>query len=602
MPTIRPTTELDFDQLKSEIINYIKSNPTYSDYNFEGSALNAIADMLAFNTHQNAYYANMVHNEGFIDTAQKRSSVVSKAKELGYTPRSCVCSSAYINLSVLTTNSLNSIVLERGTSFTSSNDNGSHKFLVVNSTSSSYSNNIHIFNNVKILNGALVKNYFKVDTMSNVRSIFKIPNKSIDTSTLRVFVRDSASALEQVEYIISDNVYENKSNSNVFFLQESYDGFYQIFFGGGVIGKQPVDGNVIDIDYFISLDNELADGCREFGFNGSIGSSASIDIITTQVSFGGSDREKIDSIKLNAVRSNSAKERAVTESDYVLMLKEKFNFVKSASVWGGENNIPPVYGKVFISIQPVSGYTISDYVKTQVITPEIKKNSLLTIGIEYADPTYLELFISTKIKFNYTKTTVAISEIESYVKNIIYDYIESISYFNKDYLESTLIGNIMDCDSGVISTTVDKIVGFKISPLTNVKALHTRYINNQILSGSIFSTKFQYYHDNEIVEVVVKEIVGGSVNVITKSGNVELQLLGLYDSSNKLIVDVGTVDLLTGNFNLTITPYSYVSNILIAFKLVENDIMMYRNQILRMEKNSDIQIENNYVLVESYGK
>ena len=402
MSTLRPATELDFDKIKSEIIEFIKTNPVFSDYNFTGSALNAICDILAFNTHTNAYYANMLHNEGFIDTAQKRSSVVSHAKSLGYTPRSSVCSVAFVNITTAATNANEQLFIDRGTSFSSSNDNGSYSFSVVNTSPSKLVNDQHSFVDLKLVNGVYTTNTFSVDTIANVRSIFTIPNSGVDVSTLRVFVRDSISAVEKTEYFLTDNVYELNSTSKVYFIQESYSGFFQIFFGDNVIGIQPSALNVIDIDYFVTLDTNSADGCRLFGFDGTLGASNSINIETTQVSFGGADKESIESVKYNAVKSNSAKGRAVTTSDYVLLLKEKFDFVKTASVWGGEDNVPPIFGKVFISIQPVSGYTISDSVKTDVISPVIRANSLMTIGIEYVDPSYLDLNFRTKIKYNPT--------------------------------------------------------------------------------------------------------------------------------------------------------------------------------------------------------
>ena len=608
MSSTRPITTLDFDQIKSEIINYIKGNNTFSDYNFEGSALNAIIDVLAYNTHTNAFYANMLHNEGFIDTAQKRSSVVSRAKELGYTPRSATCSVSYIDIVATTPNVEFPVTIERGATFTSTNDNGSFNFIVVDDAISNVVNNTHVFNDLKIVNGTQIKNYFTVDTFTNVRSLFTIPNQRIDTSTLRVFVRDSISAVEMVEYLRAENVYELNSNSKVFFLQESYEGYFQIYFGNDVIGKQPLTNNIVAVDYFTADNGTTSDGCRKFDFSGDIGNSSSIDIVTTQISFGGSDKESLESIKYNAMKSNSAKNRSVTVSDYVLILKENFNFIETASVWGGEDNIPPVYGKVFISIQPISGYTVSDAVKNDIITPVLKSNSLLTVGIEYVDPTYLDLQFVTRIKFNNNKTTLTKFNVEILVRNSIIAYVSSISTFNKDYLQSTLISNITKLDSGISSVSIEKKLGFKLTPFLGVMSNHTKVIGNQISVGTVISNKFYTLIEGVSVLVYIKEIPDSFEQIKNIDSTITyLNGLGLY-SDNILVKKIGYVNLSNGKFDMTFKVNAYDTKnrfLTIQFSLVNDNIITSRNQILHLSKSVDSSLgafNNNTVIMENYGK
>ena len=608
MPTIRPATELDFDQIKSEIIDFIKTNPTFSDYNFTGSALNAIVDVLAYNTHTNAYYANMLHNEGFIETAQKRSSVVSRAKELGYTPRSAVCSVAFVNITIPTTDIVDQLYIERGTTFTTVNDNGGFIFSVVDTTPAKVIGSNNTFTNLKLVNGVQATNMYQVDTQSNLRSIFTIPNTSIDTSTLRVFVRDSISAVEKNEYFLADNFFDLTSDSKVYFLQESYNGLFQIYFGDNILGVQPKSSNVIDIDYFVTENFSTSDGCRLFGFEGSIGGNGTINIETSQVSFGGANKEELGSIKFNAIKANSAKGRSVTTSDYVLLLKENFNFIKTVSVWGGEDNLPPVYGKVFISIQPVSGFTISDQVMREVITPVVKSNSLMTIGVEFVDPAYIDLHFKTNIKFNPTKTASSKIEVEGFVKTAISDYITSISTFSKDYLESTLISEISNVDVGIMSVTIDKKVGFKITPLIGVASNLVKYINNEIRSGSILSNRFVVMVAEEEVVVTIREIENSLYSIDNVGGKTTINsLLGLFTDNGVLVKEVGTVDLSNGKFNITLNILSY-SNInrfiSIQFILTGNDVITTRNQILQLASTSEITsgTNNNTVIVENYGK
>lgn len=604
----KPITELDFDQLKAGIIDYIKANPTFSDYNFEGSALNALIDVLAFNTHTNAYYANMQHNEGFLDTAQKRSSVVSRAKELGYTPRSCVCSQAYVNINVGGIPVNTSVSIPRGTVFNSKNDNGIFQFIVADTVSANVIGTSRLFNSVKLINGKQVKNMFTVDALTNIRSIFSIPNKNIDTSTLKVFVRASAGAAEKTEYFLSANSYELTPTSNVYFLQESYDGYYQIYFGNDVMGKQPAVGNVVDVDYIVTDDFSDADGCRTFTFSGTIGTSNSVVVTTTQLSFGGSDKELIDSIKYNARKSNSARERSVTVDDYALMLKKQFNFIKSVSVWGGEDNVPPVYGKVFVSIQPLGGFAVSTAVKRDIIEPTIRKSSLLTILPEFVDPTYTNLEFIIKIKFNSTKTTSTQIDIETTIKEVVKDYIDSISTFNVDYLESTLQNKISAIDGGIVSVSVGKRVGFKMTPIIGVTSSHNRTINNAIENGSIKSTKFIAYYDKPRT-VVIKEIPDSYVKVLNANGSTNMvESLGIYEN-DILIKNIGTVNLDTGEFNISYYLYAYISStrsISITCNTISKDIVVKRNQILNLDTSGEDSaiglLDNNVIVTELYVK
>jgi hypothetical protein len=599
MSTTVPATELDFDTLKKEIVDYIKTNPTFSDYNFAGSALNTIIDLLAYNTHTNSFYANMVHSEGFLDTAQKRSSVVSKAKELGYVPRSCVASTSYLDVSVSGPSASTQLYISRGTSFTSSNDNGTYSFYTVENSTAAIVGSAHVFSNIKIVAGVPTTNLFSVDTVSNIRSIFTIPNTQVDTSTLKVYVRDSVNSLQRTEYTLGKDVFELKSDSNVYFLQESYDGFFQIFFGNDVIGKQPINGNVIDVDYYVASYGTLPNECRTFSFDGSITNSTSISLIINQVSFGGSDKETLESIKFNAVRSNSARNRSVSSIDYGIILKDNFDFINTVSVWGGEDNIPPVYGKVFISIQPVSGYTISDSVKSNVITTVIRANSVMTVGVEYVDPTYLELFFSTKIKYSPVKTLLSKSDIEGSVKTAVSDYVTTISTFNKDYLESSLISKITSIDASIQSVIVKKRVGFIITPLFGVETSHKNTIFNPILEGSITSSKFLTVFSGVLYTVSIQE-TGNFDNM----GN---NRLGLYTFEGILVREIGYVNLLTGEFNITLNVNSYPTDsrfVSIQFSLIGVDINTARNQILKLAQVNDSSTGENYntVLAEVYGK
>lgn len=603
----KPTTQLDFDQLKSDIITFIKSNPTYTDYNFEGSALNAIVDILAYNTHTNAYYANMQHSEGFLDTAQKRSSVVSRAKELGYIPHSVSGSNAYIDITV--SGNLDSIIyLPRGTIFSSANDLGSFTFISVDDHTYSASGLNKVFENVRLVEGSLVTNTFLVNSSNNPLGIYTIPNENIDISTMKVWIRESSSSSNRVEYTKIDSVLDSTSTSKVYFIQESYDGYYQIYFGDNIVGASPANGNIVEIEYVNSKYKSLADGCKTFSFETWAGTT--YVVTTTQSAFGGSEKETIDSIKYNAVNTYTAKNRAVTSTDYESLIKQRFSFIKSVSVWGGEDNNPPVYGKVFISLQPVSGYTLTDDTKQSVILPVIKNVSMMTVLPEFVDPEYIDIEFKTFLKYNQNKTTTTKNAVETLVKSVISTYVTEISKFSTDYLHSALVNRLIDLDPGIQSVAINKLIGFKLTPPININTNHVKSLNNQITAGSIYSTKFNVYTDTGIKRVQIKEIPGSTQYTIDLYGvNQSTVRLGLYDANSLLISDIGTVKLTTGEFNLTFNLYSYITAsrfIYIRCKSVSDDLVVARNQILTLQPNiEDLLVSvfsNNAVITEIYDK
>lgn len=536
-----PIVNLDFDQIKEVLINYIKTNPTFSDYNFEGSALNAIIDVLAYNTHTNAYYVNMLHNEGFLDTAQKRSSVVSKAKELGYIPKSISGAQAYVNVTVYNQPINGIITLPRGTKFTSANDYGSHNFICTEIYHSTTENNTSVFNSVRLVEGNLVSNNYII---TPITQFLTIPNKNVDITTIKVYVKETINSQTKEEFIFSTGPLDVGLTNKVYYLQESYDGFYQIFFGQNSIGYQPTVDSAVEIEYVVSSGTDEANGCRTF-YTDSI--SDSILINTTQVSFGGAGRENIDSIRHNSKLAYTARNRAVTESDYEIILKQKFDFIKSISVWGGEKNTPPIYGKVFISIQPIAGYTISDQVKKDILIPEIKKYSVLSLTPEFVDPFYLDIELVTNLKYNPNNTTISKNEIISEAKIQIYNYVSNISVFNSDFINSDLITRLSQINISVESVDISKKIGFKISPLLNKNVRFLKILDNSIVQGSVYSSKFNINVNGIITVAHIKDI---------QSTN----QLGLFDNNEILINIIGSVNYVSGEFDFTFTLYSYISN------------------------------------------
>ena len=605
MANIKPTVELDFDTIKQDIIRHFKLDPTFSDYNFEGSALNAIIDVLAYNTHTNAYYANMLHNESFIDTAQKRSSVVSIAKELGYVPASVTCSTAYADVIITTINLESAIseefaILRQGTSFTTSNENGNHIFVVGNDASGVVSGTTVTYDNVKLVSGEVVSNTFTVDTTRNIRSIFTIPNKNVDMSTLEVFVKTGPTSQDRVKYYQATNSFELHALSTVFFAQESYDGFYQIYFGSDIIGKQPINGNIIEVSYVVANTSNLVNGCSSFILDSTPQNALSVSVSTTQPAFGGKVQESIDSIRNNALKNNTTKQRAVTANDYSIILKNKFpNVVKNCVVWGGEDHIPKIYGKVFVSIQPATGLTITDQTKQDIMTT-LRNFSMLTIGPTIIDPEYLSVEFNTRVKFNRYLTTNDQTQINVLVKNKIKSFMGDLNTFDTAYYQSTLISQLADLDPGIVSINIRKKAGFNINPVVGVATRYEKTISNVIVEGSVFSSSFDCYISSLIKRNCSIKEYGLSDQYGDKS-------LGIFsNTTNELLGLIGKVNIFSGKFTFTVNIYQYLSgrySLLIRCELVNDDIVTKNNQILVIDSSVDYSVPStdNYVIVENYG-
>lgn len=601
----KPLINLDFDQIKQAIIDYIKNDPTFSDYNFEGSALNSIVDILAYNTHTNAYYTNMLYSESFLDSAQRRSSVVSKAKELGYIPRSSVGAAALVDISIPVSvlNNTETFFLPRGTVFQSSNENGSYTFLSSENVSSTVISGNHVFSGVKIVAGTNIVNSFTVNKSVNIRSIFTIPNKTIDTSTLKVYIKDDQYSLVRTEYFRVDSIFDLTATSKVYFLQESFDGHFEIYFGDDILGLAPVNNQVIEIDYFITSKTPTdPNGCSNFYSDVSFNNGTVSSIFTSQIAYGGSDRESISSIKFNAVNYNSTKNRIVTVLDYKNYITRNYSFIKSVAAWGGDINSPPVYGKVFLSLEPVTGYVLSAGSK-EAILKDIKQNSMLTITPEILDPEYIYITLDVNVKFNRYKTNTTKNDLAVILKNTVDSYIDTISIFDTDYINSNLISSIQSLDIGISGVDISKTLSFNLLPYLGIEVNHIKECNNAVVPGSVTSTKFKTFVESEKI-VTIKEIPNSTFTKIVSGVTYSYNYLGMY-SDGVLIKNIGTINLNTGKLDITMIVSSYLSTtnmVNISFSTVNSDITSSRNNILTQTVSSDaaIGLKSTKITIENY--
>jgi hypothetical protein len=425
-------TNLDFDQIKTSIKDYLRSNSNFTDYDFEGSNLSVILDVLAYNTYISSYNANMVSNEVFIDSATLRENVVSIARSIGYVPRSRVASRSNISFFVDTSAARSikkplTVTLKKGIVATSvgSYDGQSYVYSIADDITVPVINGIAEFNNIEIYEGTYITETYTVDSL-NPNQRYILNNENIDTSLIRVEVRDGQLGPRK-KYILSDNILTIDSESKVFFIQEIEDQRYELLFGDGVFGKKLIDQNIIEASYIIT-NGESGNGASSFTFNGTLIDNSGLSIISgislisTNISAsGGKEIESIDSIKKYATRVYATQNRAVTATDYESIVPLIYPEAESVSAFGGEDLTPPQYGKVFITIKPENGFFVSNNVKDN-IKQKLKKYSVAGIVPEILDLKYLILEINSTIYYNNN-----LAPSSEYINSIVYQNLETFA-------------------------------------------------------------------------------------------------------------------------------------------------------------------------------
>ena len=435
-------SNLDFDQVKTTLRDYLKSNSNFTDYDFEGSNLSTILDVLAYNTYITSYNANMITNEVFIDTATLRKNIVSLARNVGYVPRPRQAARATISFFVDVSNvtpSPASLTLKRGPVAASVGNfsNQSFVFSILDDITVPVNNGIANFNNISIYEGTLLtQTYTYSSRIPNQK--FNLPNIGVDTDLISVRVKPSEASTTETKYSTQDSLFDVKSESKVYFLQEIEDERYEIFFGDGIFGKKLEDGNFITINY-ITSSGDSANGIGQFNFGGRLqytrnsatyNVTSGISLLTTGLSSsGGESIESVESVRKFAPRIYASQNRAVTSNDYESLIPTRiYPETESISVFGGEDLIPPQYGKVFISIKPKSGDFLPNLIKEQIKT-KLKKYAISGIVPEILDLKYLYIEINSKVYYD-TNKTISSEFVSSVVQNNANKFAES-SEMNK---------------------------------------------------------------------------------------------------------------------------------------------------------------------------
>ena len=459
--TTLQVADLDFSSIKENLKTYLKSQSEFTDYNFEGSGLNVLLDILAYNTYYNAFYLNMVANESFLDTAQIRKNVLSLAKMINYIPMSNQGALTKVNVTVTPSVSenqeLNILTLDRFTTLFGADVEGiNYPFVTINANTSPKINGTFAFTNVFIKQGEVITRTFTMSSNNSSRS-FEIPSSNVDTSSLTVTVQESSSNTFRTEYTLSTDLTEVQANSTVFFLEENENEQYKIQFGDNVIGKRPANGNIVIVTY-LDVVGSVANNITNFTFNEAVGGVYfdNVRVTTSQGSYGGTDKETIEQIRFRAPYAYTAQNRAVTRNDYESLLLKDYNNIEAVSVWGGEENDPIVYGKVYISIKTKGFFALSQLEKENIKNNLIGNRNVVTVIPEIVDPDYVFLSVHGKVRYNPVKTSKKSEQILQDVRNAIQQFnADNLNTFRSRFIKSKLQYYIENCEPSITGSDIE---------------------------------------------------------------------------------------------------------------------------------------------------
>jgi hypothetical protein len=547
-------TELDFNNIKQNLKAYLSSQEEFSDFNFEGSALNVLMDTLAYNTHYNGMLAHMLANENFLDSAIKRSSVVSLAKALGYTPVSKRAASARVNILLYPDPSYTPTVytLSRDTQFRATLDGKSYVFYpqedrlipLVNSNGV----DLFYFADVEIKEGRRLSNSFLIDSNSRSGPLV-IPNADIDTTTLRVRVQNSATDVGVRTFVKKSGFIDVKGTDNVYFLEEGPTGLYQLRFGDGVIGQKLSEGNIVIIDY-LNTSGINSNTAKQFTITDVLtGSGETLSVQTVSPASGGATRESVDSIKINAPRYNATKERAVTSNDYESLIKIENPSVQSVSVWGGEENDPPMYGKVFVSLNPFPGSVITENTKQKILTEIITPRAPIAIEPEFIDPEYTYVGVKTVATYSVKETALTSGQISAAVNAAIQGYFTTeLNILNKSLYYSRLHEVIKTVSPSIISVALNLTIQKRIS-LVDLNAVGTLFsnFNEKIQPRTLHTTWFNAVVNTQTYKCKIIDLPEATVVSPNHNG---FGKLWLQSDTGKNIAEIGTINYDTGKLTI----------------------------------------------------
>ena len=586
-------SELDFDSIKANLRTFLESQPQFQDYDFEGSSLSILLDVLSYNTHYLSYIANMSTNEMFLDSADIRKNIVSLAKMLGYTPTSPRAPRASIDILVNGATG-SSVTMQKGTVFTTTVEAVDYQYVTNEDITISPLDGIYKFENVSLYEGTLVT--FKYTYEGDTDQKFVIPSVLADTSTLKVIVQTSGTDTAQKVYTVAGGYNDVSSISKVYFIQEGVSNKYEIYFGDGVTGRKLEDGNIVIMEYIVT--NTInSNGASKFNLSGNVGGFTNVTITTESNSSGGAIGESNESIKFNAPLQYGAQDRAVTATDYETIVKSIYPNALSVSAWGGEDDETPTYGVVNISIKAKSGTVLSDTSKADIVT-QLKPYNVASVRPIIKDPETTSVLITSNVKYDAKATAKTADTIKADVIDKLLAYNTStLQKFDSVFRFSKVTGLIDNTDDSILSniTTVKIRKSFQPILLTSSKysiyfrnALYNPHSGHMASTGGILSSS-GFKIDGNDNECFFDDDGAGNVRLYYLSSGVKS-----YLNSTQGTIDYGTGAIIINSLNIaSISNIRGTTSTVVELTVTpsSNDVVPVRDQIVEMDiANSTITV------------
>ena len=588
-------SDYDFDAIKINLKSFLQGQTQFQDYDFEGSSLNILLDILSYNTHYLAYLANMATNELYLDSADIRNNIVSLAKMIGYTPSSPKAPMASIDIKVNNATGTN-ITMNKGTIFTTSVDDVSYQYVTNSDVTITPSSGVYNFSGVPIYEGSLVTFKYTVDS-TDVDQKFTLPNANIDTTTLLVKVQNSSSDTTTNTYSLAGGYNNVTSSSKVYFIQESQDGKFEVYFGDGINGISLSDGNIVILEYIVT-NKDLSNGASSFTLSGTIGGFSDVTITTNSNSQGGSESESDESIRHNAPLQYAAQDRAVTTTDYETLVQSIYPNALSVSAWGGEDDETPRYGIVKIGVKAASGSTLTETTKQSIID-SLKPYNVASVAPQIIDPETTSVLLTSTVKYNTGTTTKSSDTLKSEITTAVTNYnTNTLQKFDSVYRHSKLTGLIDAVDNSILSNITTIKIRKEFTPTLAASNKYDIYFRNSLFNphsghnatagGILTSTGFK--------------VTGSDLEQFLDDdgqGNVRRYYLasGIRTYANET---QGTIDYTTGQITLNSLNVASISNIRGATSTTieltvtpnSNDVVPVRDQIIEIDiSNSTITVE-----------
>ena len=589
-------SELDFDNIKNNLKTFLRAQDTFKDYDFEGSGMNILLDVLAYNTHYQAFNANMLGNEMFLDSSSLRSSAVSHAKTLGYEVRSATAPYATVNV-VLNSHSTTTATMPAGTKFTTTLDGNPFQFVTAQDYTETLTAGDIVFNNVTIYEGSYIKTRYTVDT-NDVNQRFVLEDARTDTTTLKVEVQTSSSDSTTSIYTKATDITQLTGSSEVYFLQEVENGKHEVYFGDGVVSKALTNGNIVILSHIVTNKSE-ANGSSTFTNSVAIASNTNVTVTTVAAATGGAEPESISSIKFAAPLDYASQGRCVTTDDYVVYTKKFFADAKSVQAFGGQDGSvdptlgvvsTPEYGKVFISIRTGTGNNLSLTQKNNLIS-QLKQYNVASITPVIVDPDVTQIILQIVFKFDSSKTIKERTELETNVTSTLTTYnIDELTDFVKPFRHSKLTRLVDTTDQAILNSTINVTLAKFITPTLNSSFGYNTSFNNALYNphsghnasagGILASTGFYVSGDASNVQYFDDD-GAGKLRRYYLTGSTRT-----YQDNAAGTIDYATGEIVINSINITsCADVDGVSSIKFRLTVIPDskDVVPVRNQVLEID-------------------